>query len=236
VRVSLLDFRTHTRRYQLDVASGEVSFQDFSVFPRSTGRDLAAQIRVGLWSRATEFFAFCILGERIFLYCGRRSFELADRSTKVKRSGIAPFVKKFSVSQDGKPIVSWIYWFTDLIEDGFNARDFLSYIAREIAPEANHTRFIRYWEEAATGRAPARASFQEDLRKILQSRRPCGAMDTASQKSPASWVRTPAVCSRRYGSASGRRTVPTVLFLQQGHEKQRHTECRGPCLSPTGWV
>ena len=171
MRISLL------RRHQLDVASGDVSHQDFESFreAQAGARGLAAQVRVGLWSRATEFFAFYIHGERIILYGGHRSFELTDRSTKVKRSGIAPFVKRFSVSQDGKQVASWIYWFTDLIEDGFNTRDFLSYIAREIAPEPNHTRFIRYWEEAATGRDPARASFQEDLRKILQAERKIGS-------------------------------------------------------------
>lgn len=171
VRVPLLNFEDRRRRYELDTDAGEVTAQECATeLDAETGtRGMAAYVKVGLRERRQAFFAFYVADGSLHLVADGSRFDLASDATRVKRTSVAPFVKRFSVYQGDNRAGSWLYWFTDLREDGFIPKDFLSYIAREVAPPASQRGKILFWEESAAGRDPTRPAFQEELKQLLQS-------------------------------------------------------------------
>ena len=172
MRVSLLDFEDPRGRYELDTDSNEVSLHrcDSEAEAESGTRGLGAFVKVGLLQSRRSFFAFHVHERRLFLIADRRSLELTGGEFRVSRTSVAPFVKRFSVWRGRQRVFSSTYWFSDLREDGFVPRDFLSYLAREVAPTSKHEKKILSWEELAAGRDPSRPSFQQELNRVLQSK------------------------------------------------------------------
>jgi hypothetical protein len=127
---------------------------------------LATHVKIGLGLRRSYFVGFYVLEGHLYLFADGRSFDLARSDVRVRRTSVGPFVKRFSVCQGENRAIAWTYWFTDFLEDGFIPRDFLSYIAREVAPKSKHQTKVLVWEERAAGRDPWRASFQEELSRV----------------------------------------------------------------------
>lgn len=163
--ILLRDFSSESGQYELDLSTGEVIFRRFEnlVEAQSGARGFGSMKEVGLLSCKKEFFALYTLGQQLLLYADKKVFDLGNDENQLVRSGRVPFTRCFRISSGSHVHNAWWYWYTDLIEDGFNTRDFFLYVAQQSCKERERATFICFWEGVSQGRNPADPAFQNEL-------------------------------------------------------------------------
>lgn len=170
--ILLRDFASKFGQYELDLLTGGAQFRQFATFAegqRGT-RGFGVTKMVGLFPREQAFFALYTLDQRLLLYAGGEIFDLSNGTSQVKRYGRTPFTRCFSISSDNRVRHVWRYWYTDMLEDRFNIRDFFLYVTQTARSEKEMATFIYFWEGVSQGRNPTDPSFQSELEGFLKQK------------------------------------------------------------------
>jgi len=162
-------------RFIVDPLTGHVVEQrvDPSQKEDSHTCGFATYQKVGLLpGRKKLFLALYAHKNTMIMRIGDQVFDWADSSLRVKRDGVAPFVKRFRVFRDKTVVASFFYLYTDLLGTAYDSfcTEFPTYIEDITATRAKRERFTYFWTEISNGRNPTDPEFQKELDQLKNKR------------------------------------------------------------------
>lgn len=139
-RILVADYLKTQQCYILDPDTGAVEGQgsEASVSQRPAG--YARYVKLGLLKRKHVLAAIYADRERLWLLVGSDRFDLTDPDVRVRRSTVAPLVRRFVATLAGREVLSTAYWMP--VRDSMTGPDYDD--------------FLRFVEETARDRTSIR--------------------------------------------------------------------------------
>ncbi|MDP3541139.1 MAG: hypothetical protein Q8T11_01575 [Elusimicrobiota bacterium] len=170
MKIKLLGYEADDHQFELDLETHAYTIRKMvdASAATVTACGMGCEVINGLFDRKKEIFALYSHDETIFLYAAGESIPVSSQLS-LSISGIFPFVRRITITQDGKAALSRTYWARDLLDDGLAHHDFFKYLQREISSPINLRSFKFFWDAARRGVDPYSDSFKSELEVHMKS-------------------------------------------------------------------
>jgi hypothetical protein len=147
--VLILESFSHSDRvYSLDTKSGawqRIHSPRQGEDGRTGTSGFADERRIGIRRPRSVFVAIFTLAEQVTFQIEARRLVLG-REVRIERHGVAPFVKRFSISSAEAPLFSTNYWWADIHEwPDDESLDLFLNMSTQLKTERLRARFAYFW-------------------------------------------------------------------------------------------
>jgi hypothetical protein len=169
--ILLVDHADPLVRYSVSLSGGRTTQTRYrsSDEAASGARGYAQYRRLWISGRRTKaLVGFFTKGERIWLLMGTVLLDLSGSGSKVRRTTIIPFVRRFDVHRDHERVLR-VKYLSPIFED--DSKDLFTYVHETLKSEESQQRFIYTWQAIAEGRDIMKADFHHELEIFLKTSR-----------------------------------------------------------------